>query len=459
MKKQFNQNGFSVVIVLVALALVSSGTYMVLQLNKNNKVTSSLAKNISIVELEKKRIASILADSHTCSLPANFGGTAGVNNDIASLVTANGQTLIAKNASYYDNLLTISKILVRATSGTPTPKDYEMVIQYADSDIAHNETTTVNGTTYKRNTRMNYIGKAHAVIVIPMYFEIVSGVVTNCYAKFDTTEIDKIIRASCSEGVMGTTLPPNTTPTNTTSSLKNVLNFMSGIINGCTNQINFVDTSDPLHENTTCPSPKLMAGFSTVATGTTSDYGNNLVFADSFTNTNGAANYCRGLADNTSGIKCASTGDSMYQVNASVPVCDSPGSVRNATTCANGEVPIWNSTSSVTCLNVNCSSFGYLLNSIGASGFTCDKAPVTTCPAGYYVSVFKTSGADTCSPIPIITKSCSAGQFGKQLVRATGTSNGNFVCGAYTNTITCSSPTNTTFAYGFSAGGASCVQY
>jgi hypothetical protein len=428
-----NNKGISIVMVMVALALVSSGTYFVLQLTKESKVTGSLAKNISLVELEKKRIAAVLADNRTCKLATNFGGVAfgGSTLSRTSLVTGAGDILAATGSSYYDKMLTLDRIEVHTAGGTPGPKNYELILSYLNN-----------------TSSSNYSGKKHAVIVIPMYMEIVGGVITNCYARSDGTEVDEIIRASCSP----------TSIVSSVANVKSVLNLSNTVPVGCTNDITFLDTSIPTNENTTCSGHLLLMGI-TMTGATSPDIGNSIHVLNVNDPTYTTTSYCGGLQGAVSSSNCAAN-TYMYKLNSSAATCDQPGDARNVISCSSGDLLWWNSSTSSTCVTVTCSA-GQFVNQITSSGAICYQAPPTTCAAGEYVKEFRTSGSDVCATLPVIgsANTCTGSSFGTSITRATTTTDGVLNCTNYNKAKSCSSPSNTTFAYQLTASGANCTQW
>jgi hypothetical protein len=424
-KKKNSQAGFSLVMALVALALVGAGTSYIMSINKHNKVTTARARSTSFAELEKRRISAALSDVNICKLTQNFGGAAynipktKLYKDALATPTVLVST-VAPNNKYYNNVLTLNSF--QLTGPGTTSKNYELVLTYFDASDP-------------TNLRSAYTGKPSTIIRIPMYVKIVGGVVEECYARPERSEIDQVITAACS---------PAAITGGQNNYNKSTLSNIGGVVTDCKNDLGF-DAAN----NSTCPATKVMTGFNIV--------GNNLSFP--------TATYCSGLTSSAA-TSCSPAGTSAYRLNASTLTCgyvgaDAKDTDGGSAMCGAGQI-IWRvSSAATTCISVNCAAAYAFVQAVSNAGVTCFTAPATTCGSNQYVSAFSPSG-DTCSDLPVLStgSNCNGSTtFGYSITRATTTAGGVLNCAGYTKTKACGSPSNTTFAYALNPTNASCTQW
>lgn len=458
MMKNRNQLGMAIVPVMIGFAIVGAGTVMILNLKKSTQKDSAVIRNISVTDMERKRIMTALSDNVTCSQVSNFGSQVyGTSISKNTLYTRTGSVLVEKfsvaGKTYGGNFnngldvggggLRVSTIVLKGAIATPvTPKDYELLITY---------TNTTGGS----GGNLNRTGKTQSSIKIPMYVKIVAGAVTECYARTDTSnDIDLVVTQACS-------------PTTANTNRKSVLNYKDGVATECVNQFNFADTTDPLHIKSLCGTNMIMNGVTLSAgvvdgSAVTSALGNTVNPSPS-----GATNYCLHLPGTTSNSDCttvvAGQRQVMHQMTSSTAICKHPGTTgRDAPTCAAGQILWKNGGGTFTCVTVSCLVANEFVQSISSTGPVCYKAPATTCGANQYVAEFKSTGSDICKELPVISGSCAPGSFGTSITGATGTAGGTLNCAAYNKAKACPASTNAaaTFAYSFNGTtSANCTQW
>lgn len=432
-----SQAGFSIVAVLVALAFVGAGTTFIMDLNKRSKVQSALVRKTTFTEIERRRLSAILSDSATCSLAANLGGQPAVR-PINSLVTLNGGVLIAKNVSYYNNMLTVSsietRVLLNPGALANTPKQYELVINYSESVFSD---STAN--------RSSYLGKKNTIIRIPMFInKNSSGNVTDCYAITETSDIDTVVNNVCSPATTST-LKHNVLSLTTQESANKSISCLRNMGPGPSFPSTF--TASVLLD---CPAGTAISGFSlTSATGS-------IDFPVTLPST---AQNCTAL-NGFASTSCTSP-TRAWALNSTTLSCDNPGSSRDLTNvCSTGQILYHSSGTSVSCVTVNCPTANEFVQTVTSSGATCYSAPATTCPANQYVMQFNQTGSDVCGILPAFNGSCAASNYGVSITRATATAGGTLNCSAYNKAKSCSPSGVVTFMNGMDAtGAATCTTF
>ena len=405
---------------LFALSIITGGSVYIMNLNKQTKVESAMSRSTTLVELEKKRIATILGDNNTCKLAGNFGGQVPVRASINNLVNSSGNKFVELSGTYFNKLLTVTSISSRlAIASDPnaseigTDKGYILTIKYSDSTL--------------NNTRNAYTGKKSSIIEIPMYMKLAAGLVSECYSLSQNNNVNMAIRAACSPASPGTTK-------------KSLLNIGTTTESDCEHTINF---DPPAGTFTSCNSTatgsvpsktEALSGWDLV--------GNKITIPLS---------KCSGIATN-----CPTLNTNSYGINASSSLCSYPGGSRDGA-CGAGQILYHTSGSTTSCVTVNCSNAFEFVQSINSGSTICFKAPATTCPANQYVSVFNNGAPDTCTILPAWSGSCAASNFGSSVTRATATSNGTLNCSPYNKSKVCPAPSTTTFVNQFTATGANCA--
>ncbi len=405
---------------LFALSIITGGSVYIMNLNKQSKVESAMSRSTTLVELEKKRIATILGDNNTCKLAGNFGGQVPVRASINNLVNSSGNKFVELSGTSFNKLLTVTSISSRlAIASDPnasdigTDKGYILTIKYSD--------TTLN------NTRNAYTGKKSSIIEIPMYMKLAAGNVIDCYSLSQNNNVNLAIRAACSPASPGTTK-------------KSLLNIGATTESDCEHTINF---DPPAGTFTSCNSTatgsvpsktEALSGWDLV--------GNKMTFP---------LTKCSGIATN-----CPTPNTNSYGINASSSLCSYPGGSRDGA-CGAGQILYHTSGSTTSCVTVNCNNAFEFVQSINSGSTTCFKAPATTCPANQYVSVFNNGAPDTCTILPAWSGSCAASNFGSSVTRASATSNGTLNCSPYNKSKVCPAPSTTTFVSQFTATGANCA--
>ncbi|MFA6237011.1 MAG: hypothetical protein WC635_06755 [Bacteriovorax sp.] len=415
-----NQNGFSIVMVITALALVSAGTVYIMEINKQSAKVSAAARSTSFTELERRRISGVLANSDTCKLAANFGGQGPVRGAINSLVSADGTPLVVLNGQYYNKVLTLVKIsTVQTTAGSA--KGYDLFLDYYDASA-------------NKGTRTSYTGKTSTTIRIPMYMKKnVGGNVVDCYALTETNQLDTAITNACSPGII-----------NTANSRYVLEQTTEGNVADCSSEITFDNGQGGNNPNSVCGGSKFFRG---LVAGPIAATGQALQFTNS-------------LCFNLTGTAAATTGCAAYQgahqISGGNVTCQYPGITRDtdagSALCGAGQILFRTGPSTTTCVTVSCATDSYV-NAIGSGGTTCYSVPVQSCTAaGQYVSGFTAAGNPTCADLPALNGSC-AGGFATSVDRTT--TGGTLVCAAYTVAKSCA-PGPTTFAYQISPTAITC---
>jgi hypothetical protein len=431
-KKRFHlfntEKGFSIVMALVALALVASGTSYIIGLNKNSKVQSAMVRSTSFTELEKRRISTVLANNDTCKLAVNFGNgsTSPIQGNIAALYATPTVTLIARGGLYYKSditatggVLKISNIQTRVDPTTAFPgtsKQYELVIDYSDPTAG----------------RSTFAGKRSTQIRIPMYMQVVGGFVVDCYAMSGNTDVNNVINASCSPQISSTVKNSNLTITGTT-------------VNDCQHNMTFVtgNTSTDCPQTLTVPSQTTFLNGFDLNSGTgTVDY---------------PITRCSGFNGGTGA--CAAN-QTAYAMSSSALQCAFTGGIRDPSTCSAGQIIYHSSGTTYSCVTVNCTNPFEFVQSISSAATTCYAAPSTICGANQYVYQFNASGTDQCAILPTFSGNCAASNYGISITRATTTSGGVLNCSAYNMAKPCSPSNSTTFMTGIGATGtAVCTSF
>ena len=416
-----NQAGVSLVMVLIALSLLGAGTTYIMKLSELNTVNSAISKTTILLEIEKRRVSAILSNSQICTANIPYFTTGPITTDIAFLTTGVlAENIIQKNGLYYDKTLNLIKISTGISASTPFPgtaKQYELVLQYQ----------SLHG-------NLSFSGRMNTAIRIPMYMKVVAGVITNCYTMAENSDIDSAITANCS-------------PTTPASNTRAVLKRVNGVASECDNSISFVGAN----VSTCANMGTLFTGFKLAAVAAPNS-GNVLTFPI-------VAPYSSGLTG--AGNSCT-TGQSLYQLNSSNITCSSVGSSTRdsdgvSALCMAGQLLWHNAGLSTTCgAAVNCPGVQQFVQTITTAGATCYSAPPVACGATQYASQFNPL---ICKDLPVISGVCAAGKFGTSITRATGTAGGVLNCLSYNKTKACPTPTNTSFVYQLTAGGANCTQW
>lgn len=401
-----NNNGFSIVIVLASISVVVGLSYYVMGLNRNSKVQSAMVKNTSFVELERRRISAVLSDNETCKTAANFGGQSAIRVGITSLNTLTNQPLVTVNTKYYNDTLTLSSIQTRINPDSPFPgtsKQYEVVLNYLDSSTGRNA----------------YIGKKQTLIRIPMFMNVVGGLVSECYAITENNEIDIAIKDSCS-------------PVTPAANINSYVNTANGSAIECQRNVGFAAGS-----STDCP----LTPTRTTALG---GFDQNI--------SNGTVTYntsrCTGI---TAACPAGQTAHAIVDSNIQ---CDDVGSARDPVTCSPGEMLYHSGGTSTSCVSADCTVPLEFVQSMNSTSETCYSAPATTCPPNQYVYIFDKNGTDQCKILPAMSGSCAPSNYGDSITRATTTVNGTLNCSAYNKAKSCGSPSPTTYMTGTNASGA-----
>lgn len=415
-----SNRGVSIVMVVVALAMVSAGTLYVMDLNKNAKVQFAQSRSTSYAEMERRRIGTILGERSTCILANNFLNKPVIQTDIASLRTSDNTTVfLAKNGTYYQGALTVSNIQTRvntnaAAQGLTGSKAYELVVTYSAA-----------------KSKAFSTGRSNVVIRIPMYMKLdASSNILDCYAMVGNTNVDAVIAAACSPAVASNLRNAYTTSTT------------AATVSDCNHNITFQTTSTA----TECP---------TVGTNATQQGFNSFTL-----NSNTLSFQTTNCTTGMTGAGSCTADMKAYTLAGSAPTCAYPGGSRDGA-CGAGQI-LWHTSGTTTaCVTVSCTGTNFVQTVTGA-GTTCFTAPNTTCPAGQYVYRFNQSGSDDCQILPVFSGTCAASAFGTSITRATASAGGTLNCTAYNMAKSCGAPTNTTFITSTSNttnGPAVCTQF
>lgn len=431
-----SESGVSLAMILVALAIVTSGTLVLIDLSKSNKLVFTKARSSSFSELERKRIGAVLGDKTTCTLSNNFGsGTkTPLQANMPSLVTADNATpFIAKDSLYFNKMFKVTNIQTRQiTVGNPNyttylnlglinSKSYELVVTYSP-------------------TNAGSIGAGKPMIVrVPMYMKLdASGKVSDCFALVGNTNADQIVSLSCSPA--------------TASAYKNsyTTNTTAGTINEC----NHTATFDGVAAATDCSA---VSG-SSVSTQT---------FLSKFTVSGNVLSTSSGTDCSTGmlGFGTCSADQAAYNLTSSGVQCAYPGGNSVAGHdggCASGELLYHGVGGSSSCVSVNCSTATQFVSAVTSAGTTCFGAPNTSCGSSQYVSTFNQTGSDVCSPLPAFTGACGTSYYGISVSKSTTTNGNQLECGALNKAKSCPSPSATTFITSFNnstGGSANCTTY
>ncbi len=403
MKK--NQAGFSLVMALVGLAIVTSGTFYIMELKKEDQRTYALTKNLTYTEQEKKRISTILSDSANCTSAFNSKSANATWNTL-SLSTATGNFLnvgTGANALYYKTLqlVQLQTRQLSATSG-------QIILTYKNDSTQHS---------------MAYVGKSTSSIVIPLYMNISGGNITDCYATTTNAQLPTIISAACGVTPNAPTYPDtfnyaymtkDSTGTTVASCVRETM-LGASTANGAT--IN-------------CAVGTGITGFNlTTVAGST---GGQRIEIPS----------CSAPVQ-----ACGGTTKMYSYVNSAIG-CDNVGAgAHDSGSCSVHQGTWWTSSSTVACASMDCSSGGTYNMIRQIYPLICYQAPSNSCPAGQYVKIYYSDGTVQCDTMPVISGNCAPG-FATYIARNTGGS-GSFTCTAYTKSKTCASPSITTYVQSF----------
>lgn len=449
-----NQNGFSIVMVISALALVAAGTAYIIDINKNNKNVAARSRSTSVAETERRRIAGILSSSETCKLTGNFGGQDAIRPDISQLIVSATPAvipLVQKNASYFAGILKLTNISTwQKTPGSA--KGYELILDYSDP------TDTV---LHKHGA---FVGKPHTQIRIPMYMKLAGtpAKVVDCYAISENSELDTAIQNACS--------PDPLIPSANKASVLN--KTTEGNIAQCQQNVitdtNY-STSYSSNPYTTCvtntpPTPdyKFMSGVNISQVNTATDVGTSIQFQAS------------SLCGNILGVGAASAqactlDQRTWKMNNNTLSCEDPGAAPSprdsdagSPLCAAGNLLFHKSASSTSCVNLTCPTANDFFQKLSAVDGTVSCYPVKTknCDPGQYISGFDGTGTPSCKDLPVVSGTCGT-QYGTAVSRTTAAgANGNLTCSSgVTISKACSSPGVTTFPYELTSNGANCTTY
>lgn len=423
-----SQSGFSIVMAIISLAIIAGGTTYIININKQNKVQEAHARSTTFTELEKRRISAVLSNATTCRRTLNFGQQV-PNVTKTSLVTGD-QTVPAKvlvssvpgSNQYFNKVLTLTSIRLSAPNPAITGKNYELILTYIPN----------------AQQKIEFTGNMQTVIRIPMYVKIANGIVDDCYALTENSNIDQVITASCSPDTLA----------NSNANNKSTLTYDNGVAASCKNDTIFEDAPN---SKTTCADTILFKGFGLA--------GNTLTFP--------TTTFCSGLIAPANGSTSCSSGQSIYKVTASNVGCGYAGAdLKDADAksamCSAGQILWRNAGGDTACVNVSCTGSSDFVQTVSASGTTCYSAPTTTCGPDQYVSKFNADGTYVCSDLPVLSTGANCDgvtYYGYAIVRATSTAGGELKCAAYTKTKNCPTPTSTTFAYRLSATSADCTTW
>lgn len=434
-KNIFNNYGFSLPMALVSLAIISSATIYIMNLKKVAKTQSSAARTINVIELEKRRISSALANHTTCY--SNFGTFNAIRPSIAFLKGATvGSELVRQGSSYFNKMLTVTSISTRAirssdpnfTTFSGTDNGFMLVISYsAPMNIA-------------------YTGVKNTIIEIPMYMKNAAAV-TQCYSLAQNDQVNTAINHSCS---------PETILAN--SGAASTLNHGVVTESDCTHTVSFgglPERACPYVTTAGSSQVELISGFD-LLTGPPAG-------VQDF-----PASKCTGVPTSCTVNALPLQSQFSFGITNSSSTCGYPGGNPRDTTCAAGDILYRTAGGAVTCVTPNCAlaPFGanYFINSVSPT-LSCYKAQPTSCPANYYVTSIK-AGAVSCLPLPTWNNvDCWAtlNSFGKSTTRNNSTWNGVLNCGsAYSKRKECfgtpatSVKHRTTFAQSFTAAGVNC---
>jgi hypothetical protein len=422
------ESGVSVAMILVALALVTSATVYISDLNKVNKVTFSKARSSSFSELERKRIGAVLGDKTTCTLSGNFGISTNVpvRSNITSLVTGDNVTpFIVKDSVYYNKMYRVTGIETRVSTtpsatktaqGLINSKQYELVVTYA-----LNHPGSIGG------------GKP-LVVRVPMYFKLDgTGKIADCFALVGNTNAEQIVTYACSP-VTGSNYK-NSYSTVTTQAT----------VNECVHTATF----DAGANVTDC----------STLSNNSQTFLNRITLNAGILSTTAATDCSTGL----SGFGNCLSDQAVYNITSSAVNCAYPGGtsvVGHDSGCAAGELLYHGIGATSSCVSVNCPTTAQFVQSVSNASTTCFQAPNTSCGANQYVSSFNTSGTDTCSALPSFSGACGASYYGISVSKSTTTSGNQLQCGFLDKTKTCSGATATTYVTSFNVGTiANCTTY
>jgi hypothetical protein len=431
MKTQFASNnlGFSVITAIVALAAMTATTAYLMNISKNATLVSASAKATIYIESERSRISTALADNNTCMRVGNFSGQPPVRGSIASLLSANGSTLVAQNAEYFDKTLRVERIQTRLAVATDlgvdpadigTARGYVLQIDYLD--------TTAN------NMRSAFTGKKQSIIIIPMYMKVVASDVVECFTLAQNSKVNTAIRDSCS-------------PASLASTKNSLLDLTGSVASDCKHSLTFA-TSAATGDNTVCNSTPSNSAPSTF----TALSGWDLVATSSAIDV--PTTKCKGIA-----TSCSTVEQSAYTISGSTASCSYAGGARDGA-CGAGQILYHSSGTGTTCTTISCPGAHSFVRSVAPAGATCFTAPATTCGTNEYVKIFNETGGDVCGILPTMSGNCAAGSYGVSVTRDNATANGTLNCSAYTKTKACATPARYTFATAFGASTtASCTTF
>ena len=421
-RKINNSYGFSLITALIGLSLVTLTISYMVSLSKNATLTTASTRTTTLLELEKKRIASVLTDNDICKLNTAFGGKPPLRSNINEIVIGMGglgpirlitsldqpdpafPTVISKRINRYHNgILTVASIHTKAIIDPSDPlmgtsRGYYLQINYSD-------TASVNP-----NERINYTGRNNASIIIPMYMKLDgSGNVEECYALTLNSEIDKAINASCSPDPIGA---PVCLDNNKNSLLtKNA----DGSNIDCQHSVTFNNV--PVPDLLKCDStPISMVPSKSTLLNNWKIVGRIINFSSS--DCSGISSQC--LAD-----------ESSFDFLGSNLSCGFAGGHPKDSPCAPGQILYHSAGSNTVCTTVTCPLSETFIQRIDPTGATCYKAPTTTCASDEYVKIFNENGSDVCAKLPVMSGACGPDEYGKSLIRDNATQNGTVSCSPY----------------------------
>ncbi len=430
--------------VIVSLAIVMGLTYYVTDYNQMAKKNAARSKRRSYVELERKRISTLLSYSENCGI--NFrtfspgGATWATGQPYSRLKDTSNNIFATKIASdaasgkaneYYRSagagssatgVLTL--VDIRTTwDGTPGAGGKANGAVY----ITYREALGTN------KDRAAFTGSRGSMIAIPIYFKVSAGAVSECYAITDNAKISEAVGFSCYAGAANSI--QYSTSNGTT-------------VDYCSNTVTFQNTND-----TTCSTNNFLKGF-TITAAVAPEAGSKL----SVNNTN-----CAGLVSSTPSDTTCPVGPPVqyaYSLTSGVVSCAVGGESHDGT-CAAGQMLLKTGATSSSCLTVDCSTVSayHFVNSL-SNGLTCAAAQPSACGANSFPTGFDASGNASCGALPAMsTATCAASYYGVSVSRNTGTYSGSLNCAYYNKAKSCPSPGYTTYVTSFSSGAANCTTY
>jgi hypothetical protein len=416
LKDLLSNKGFTLASAVIALVIIAGSTSLIMQVTKNMTKENASSRATTIYEVERNKIASTLASVAVCR--ANFGGlTLAQLADIPSLKGSTAANLLTvKNTSYFNNLIKVSLIKVRATTLG------ELYYNVAEPDRNFVLEITYGDPTAKNSS---YVGKKTSIITIPLYMKFTGTVVSDCYTYAQNNHIAEALAATCSPTLLAAASTSNRALLNAGVSCDVSASFETATATTCTQ-------SAPLVSPSTFTA---LAGFNTT--------GNMLNFPNIADPLNPAGSTCRGIP-----TACATPGTSAFNITDNVVNCDFPGNTRDIS-CNIGDVLYHDTGALASCVSPTCPIANQFIQSINNTNTVCYEAPPVICPAGQYVSEFNPAlpGGRTCSILPSWSGSCTP-NFGVSVTRTglnAATSNGILNCGTYDKTKTCPNPNSSTF--------------